>query len=461
MRKSALFSFLSLLVVAVIVLGGCAPQQPAASPEAPKAAEPTQAPAAAEPTKAPAAKPAEKPSIRFAYLWTGGDAKAAPYEGALKKYIDENKDKVNIVLEATPGDEHRNKVKVDLAGNNVADVMLYWTGEPTLRPFIDAGVLADMDTVLAKSTKTKRDQWSKASLANSIVDGKLWTLPVEAFHCFTLANKTLFDKKGLKIPKTYAELKDVAKAFNADNIVPLDQGSKGGNPGHLFFNTIVYQYKDGNNDVANVAKSFNVSTDSFKKAAGAVEQMVKDKIFPADTIANGDWGPSIVLYNEGKAAMLYSCPWMIGAIKPEIAAVSEVVDFVKVDGAEVDPASFNLGGTVMGVVVKKDAFQDPAKQAAIVDLVDYLVSDYVFTELGKAPMMPAKNVKLDPAKLNPLFVKIVDFTSKQDNNAVLWSVLPSATSQEVFLETMDELFAGTSADAVLKKFQAAVDKDKK
>ena len=255
------------------------------------------------------------------------------------------------------------------------------------------------------------------------------------------------------------ELKQIADAFNADGIVPLDMGSKGGNPGHLFFNQLVYGF-GGEKDIADVAKTFDVSTDAFKKAAAAVAQMKQDKIFPDDTIANGDWGPSIVLYNEGKAAMLYTCPWMIGAIKPEIAAVSEMMNFPTMDGQVVDPNTFALGGSVMGVVVKKAAFEDPAKQAAIVDFVDFLVSDYVFTELGSAPMMPAKQVKLDPAQLDPFFVKIVDHTAQQSTVDVLWSVLPSSATQEAYSQVMDELFAGTPPDEVIAKLQEAVDKDK-
>ena len=187
-NRPAALAAATWLVLLGLVLGACT--APVAAPSQP--GESAQAPAG------------EKPTIRFAYNWTGGDAKAKPYEGALNKYIEENKDKVNIQLEATPGDEHRNKVKVDLAADNIADVMVYWTGEPTLRPFIDSNQIVDMDTVLQSSTATQRSQWTDASLASSMLDDKLWTLPVEAFRCFFLYNKPLFDDKGLVPPTTYA-----------------------------------------------------------------------------------------------------------------------------------------------------------------------------------------------------------------------------------------------------------------
>ena len=139
--------------------------------------------------------------------------------------------------------------------------------------------------------------------------------------------------------------------------------------------------------------------------------MVSLKMFPDDTIANGDWGPAVALFNEGKAAMLFAFPWKINDIKPAFLATSEVVAFPGMDDAAIDPATFSIGGVAMGTVINKDSFSDSAEQAAIVDFVDFLVSDAMFTELGKSSMMPAKMVDLNPEGLNPLFVDAVKFSS--------------------------------------------------
>ena len=73
------------------------------------------------------------------------------------------------------------------------------------------------------------------------IEGKKYGFPVEAFKGFFLANKTLFEKYNLKYSKTYAELNDVAKVFNQNGIVPINVGSKGGNPGHFFLDAVTYQ----------------------------------------------------------------------------------------------------------------------------------------------------------------------------------------------------------------------------
>ncbi|MBV5337656.1 MAG: sugar ABC transporter substrate-binding protein, partial [Deltaproteobacteria bacterium] len=117
-------------------------------------------------------------------------------------------------------------------------------------------------------------------------------------------------------------------------------------------------------------------------------------MFVADTIASGDWGPAVELYNQKKAAMVYCFPWKIGDIDKALIPDTEVVAFPKMDGAVLDPSTFEVGGVSMGLAITEKAFNDPAKQAALVEFADFLVSDEMFTELGKASMIPAKNVKL-------------------------------------------------------------------
>ena len=449
--KSKLLSTITLCLL-LPVFSACAPMTPAPASTGASESEATAA--------APADAAGEKVTLRFAYNWTGGDTKAPYFEGAIAKYQEEHPN-VEIVLEGTPGMEHQNKVKVDLAGGNLADVMVYWTGASMLEPLLDADAILDMADYFKVSTATKPDQWNDSAYTGSIIDGKTYVLPMESFKGFFVANKALFDQYGLEVPTTYAELKEVSKVFVENGIVPINMGSKGGNPGHLFYNAILAQLENGISDAENMGTTYDVSTDSFEKAAAIVSEMVSLKMFPDDTIANGDWGPAVALFNEGKAAMLFAFPWKINDIKPELLATSEVVAFPKMDDAAIDPATFSIGGVAMGTVINKDSFSDSAKQAAIVDFVDFLVSDAMFTELGKSSMMPAKMVELNPEGLNPLFVDAVKFSSPLSTYNVAWSFLPGAASQTGFSDAMDELFAGQAPQEVIAKFQEAVDQDKK
>jgi len=405
---------------------------------------------------------ARKVTLRYAYNWTTGDSKGQYYEPALKSYMEKNKDTVEISLEGTPGMEHKDKIKVDLAGNNLPDVFMYWTGEADLKPLVDGDTILDMDEFFSASKNTKKEQWNEGAFSSSKVGGKLFTLPVESFKGFFLCNKALFEKYKLQYPKTYAELKTVSKVFIENGIVPINMASKGGNPGHLFLNAVGYQLKDGWKDSQTIAQTKKYNTESNLNAAKIIDEMRKEKMFPSDTIANGDWGPAVALYNEQKAAMVYCFPWKIGDIKKEIADVSEVVPFPKMEGAELSTDDFAIGGVSMGVLINKKSFADASKKQAIIDFVDYLVSDAMFTELGKASMMPAKNVKLDASQLNALFVKAVDFTSTQKfTYDPTWALFPGSDTTQSYADALDELFAGAiTPEQYVEKVQTAVDSAK-
>ena len=69
------------------------------------------------------------------------------------------------------------------------------------------------------------------------------------------------------MPTTYAELKEVSKVFVENGIVPINMGSKGGNPGHLFYNAILAQLENGISDAGSMGTTYDVSTDYLEKAA--------------------------------------------------------------------------------------------------------------------------------------------------------------------------------------------------
>ncbi len=451
--------FICVLVAALFlltaVLSGCGSANQQASENK------QNTPAAGEETQKQAA-PKDKPSIRFAYNWTGSDPKAPHFEPFIKEYAEKNKDAAEFKFEGTPGEEHRTKIKVDAAAGNLPDVFTYWLGQVNLQPLVNADSILDVSEYLKVSKTIKKEQFSDISWSFFDIGGKYYGIPAEAFKGFFLANKNLFAKYNLEYPKTYEELKAVAKVFNDNGIVPFSMGSKNGQPSHLFFSFLTYQFENGFKDAQAIPQTWKYNTDAVIKAARVVEDMKKNQIFQKDTIANGDWGPQLALYNEEKAAMVYEFPWMIGSFKPEIVEASECIDFPKLDGATVDPSTYTIGAVAMGICINKKAFEDPAKKDALVNFVDYLESDSLLGELAKGGLFPAKTVKLDPSTLSPLYAKAVAYTEKQNVYPHHESYVPDSNSYSVILNSLDELFAGAiTADQYAEKTQKALDKAKK
>ncbi|MCD6396037.1 MAG: extracellular solute-binding protein [Spirochaetaceae bacterium] len=405
---------------------------------------------------------AEKPKLVFAHAWGGGDAKASLYVPFAQSYADANKENVDIEVLALAGQqEYVDVMKTRLAAGELPDIFLFWPGEGNLRPFADAGKLLAVDDFSNySSTVFKKDMIDKSLYSICQVDGVTDAIPIEQFKGFWLANKDLFDKFGLKIPTTYAELKEVSKVFVKNGIVPINMGSKGGNPGHFMFNALSYQLSGGIQDALTMAENHKFDTPANREAAKLLDEMRKLGMFPKDTIANGDWGPAVNLYNQEKAAMVYCFPWKIGDVKPEIAAKSVFFHTPALSDATIDVSKFAIGGQSMALLINKDSFNDSAKKDELVKLADYLLSDKMFKLLAKTGNMPAKNVKIsDTSSYNPLFVGALNFTSTLTNSIQpMWGLFPDPSVHTVYIDGLDQLFAGIiTADEFIKQVQTAFD----
>lgn len=400
-------------------------------------------------------------TLRIAHLFTGSASQAPVYKKVLDDWEAAHPE-VDLVREETQGDDHRLKLATDLAANNVADIFYNWAVPGDTSKFVESGVALDVREYLEKSPTLSIEDWTPSQIQSVSIDGVPYVLPVQGFECFTLYNTEIFDKFGQVPPTNWDELLATAKVFSDAGIVPIDTGSKGGNPGHLLYNVVLGQMPEGQADAEAAMTTYDVSAPPFREAARLIGELRREKVFPADSIANGDWGPSITLYNQGRAAMLFTCPWMINQIKPEIAEVTKLMYFPTVKGAAVEGRSFNVGHINNGWMINKASFNDPDKQPAIISLLDALQSDEVkkqLIELGTFPGWDAGD--LSGYNLTPLAAQVNAFTATSpDTYPGFISFLTTGGSMTAYLEAMDRLFAGDDPDAVFDDFQATVDREK-
>ncbi len=449
--KKGIALVLALAMLASIGLTACG------SGNSPAPVQESSAPAE---TKATVAE-GKKVTLRISYNWTGSDPQAPYFEGMLQKFAQENKDSIELVMEGTPGEDHRSKIKVDASTDNLADVMTYWPGSANLKPLVEANQLLDVSEYLKASTATKKEDFPDSFWDFYKINDVYYGIPVSSFKGFFLANKDLFAKYSLEIPKTWDEFMAVSKKFIDNGIIPFSMGSKGGQPSHLYISFLAYNFENGYEENSKMLETWNFKTPSNLKAAQAIDEMRKNKIFPADTLANGEWGPSLALYNEEKAAMIYEFPWMAGHVKADIGAKSEFFDMPAYQGDTSKTAGYTIGASNMGYVVNRKSFEDPDKQAAIVKLLDFITSDEMFGELAKGGMPPAKNVAIDSSTLDPFFARVLEYTKNQTALSQHENFFPDPNGLSALFEGLDELFAGTvTPEGFVDKVQAALDEAK-
>lgn len=399
--------------------------------------------------------------LRIGYNWTGSDPQAPYFEGMLSKFEEENKGAIILQREAVPGEDYRVKIKIDASSNNLPDVMTYWPGIANLKPMVDSNQLLDITEYLKLSEKTKKEDFPSSFWEFYTIEGKPFGIPVSSFKGFFLANSNLFKKFSLNIPTTWDEFIHVCEVFKKNGIIPLAMGSKGGQPSHLYFSFLAYNNTNGFEENKSMLNTWNFDTPSNRIAAEAVVALRDAGFFPADTIADGEWGPTLALYNEEKAAMIYEFPWMVGHVKDDVAAKSIFFDMPAYKGNNSKTALYTIGASNMGYVISRNSFKDILKREALIKLVDFLTSDKMFIELSKGGMPPAKNIEIDKSVLSPLFARELEYTKAQEALSQQENFFPAPSVLSIFFDGLDQLFAGSiNATEFIAQIQNALNVEK-
>lgn len=448
-KKKVMCLLLALCLCIAFVIGGCGTGKTA---EGQKTGQSS--------AEAKAEKPAKAVELRYAHAWSAGDPKYPFFNPVLEKYAQDHKDTVKLVVEMSNGDELRTKMKVDTAAGNVADVFNYWCG-PFVQPLMDANILLEVDKYFEKSTKVKKDQYDALSIDAFSMGGKMIGLPVEGFATYFLVNKELFAKYNLQYPKTYEEFLAVSKTFKDNGIIPFAMSCKGGNPGHVWYSELFNQLTGAFDEMKNLKANYKFDTENALKIAQIIDDCRKAGVYPQDTISNGDWNPPFALFTEGKAAMVYSGTWMLPQIKEDMIDKVEVIETPKLSGAANDPSTFYTGAAVHGYFINRKSFEDPEKQQAVIDFVDFLCSDEALGALTKASTVIVKK-GVDTSGYPKMLSKVMEINKSQSSAQLNINYFPNDESMSLYQSSMDELFAGAiDPKAFVDKVQKAVDKAKK
>lgn len=383
---------------------------------------------------------ADKVEIRFAHTWGGSDIKSEVFQDLLAQFQEEHPN-IEIVEEVSAGDELRTKIKVDLASNNLPDVFTYWGGG-VAKPLADYNKLLNVDEYLELSKNLDREDISDAAWQFYTYDNETYGIPVEGYISAFIVNKEMFKEFNLEYPETQEDLLEVAEVFSDNGIIPLAVGSKGGNPSHFYFSELYNQLPGGTEEIENIANTHQFATDNALKAAEAINEQRLAGVFPEDTIANGDWSPSFELYNNERAAMVYTYPWMLGLMDKELIEDSEVVPLPRLEGAAKDPAEIIQSSAVYGYVINRESFQDPVKQEAMVTFLDFLTSKKLFSDLGEIGMVPTRDVSLNMDNVNPMMRKVYNYSEGLEKVPAHFNTILENASFVDFQQALDELFAG-------------------
>lgn len=202
----------------------------------------------------------------------------------------EEKYNVNIDLLVLPGwTDGQSKIQLLMAGNDMPNVMWWWSMDNEFLKWKDAGLLTDVSTYMNTYTNI-RDYYNKMD-PNTLfyateADGKVYRIPgdVSEPSCENLwIRQDWLDKLNLKAPTTIEELEEVMKAFTESD--PDGNGQKDtyglGGDGYDFrsFWPWIQSYDGGHYDRFTVDEAGKVSygpaTEATKNWLGDVAELYK------------------------------------------------------------------------------------------------------------------------------------------------------------------------------------------
>ena len=405
-------------------------------------------------------------TIRVAHH--AADRAGSDHDEALHDGLDAIAEEMGFTLihEGVAGDELRNKILMDAAANNLPDFWKYWAGG-VMAEFARAGNLVDIEEYLALSERVNAEDFLPAAWDAVSFDGVKYGIPFQQGIGVFLANRELFEQFDLDFPTTWEEFIAVGQVFYENGIAPTNIGSMGGNPSHFFFGEIVAQYYDGNELTATLSEHLEFNNDTFRRAAHWIQDLRDNNMFPSDTMANGDWTPSTVLYLEGRAAMGYTFGWMFDLFMtdaPHMIDQSVIIPIPPVPDGDRDTSTFIQGTVNDSWVINSEAWADPGKRAAIVPLMDFVNYDLELMagQIGwRVPVNQNVLRQIDFEQIeNRLLAKVLNHRVQYgvDGSPMIWQNCPDQNTQFVYQAVMDELWAGAiDADEFVDRVQVAFD----
>jgi ABC-type glycerol-3-phosphate transport system substrate-binding protein len=294
------------------------------------------------------------------------------------------------------------------------------------------------------------------------VNGKNYCIPIDNLVSSWVVNKTLFQKYGLRYPRTYNDIIELAKTFNRNGVITLGFGSKGGNPSNWIVDMVHSQYPNYRKELLDMGTTWRADTPNFRNTMRVFENLIKGNCFPSDTIANGDWGPYWALFTSGKAAMSWSWAGMMA----DLAKADfewELVDPPQVDGTNYDTSKVVYGYSGAGIMISRKSWSDPVKKAAIIDFVEFYCSEEMQrTMLYAQGVIPTrKNISYDSSRLNPIVVQVMQRAEGREIYLTHLSTIPNSNVWVDYQSGLDEFFARVmNADQYVEYVQDSMNKNK-
>ncbi len=258
-------------------------------------------------------------------------------QGAVDRFM---KDHQNVKVETThiQNDSYKQKLVVAMSSGQCPNMYIHWGGGP-MNEYIDSGFAVPITELMNKYNKVP---FLKAAIAQSSYKGEIYAVPYSSLAGSGIYyNKTIFQKLGLQVPQTIAELEKNCDTLKKNGYIPFSLANQNKWTGSMYFMYLVARYGGVEEFNAAVDGSGSFTSPAFKFAAETIQKWIKAGYFPDGVNSiNADDGQDRQLMYKDEAAMMLHGTWQSSQMKNDNADwYTQNIGyfaFPKLDGSKAD-----------------------------------------------------------------------------------------------------------------------------
>lgn len=369
---------------------------------------------------APAAEPTGPVELVVTTTFAGEDTNAQNYKDAVAAWEAETGNTI-VDTSATADETFKTRVITDFETGSEPDVLFFFNGADS-NSFIEAGKVVPIDEIRAAYPEYATNM-NDDLITDSLVDGKKYAVPVNGYWEAMFFNAEILEEAGVSKPDgnyTMDQFKEDCEKIKAAGYTPIAAAL--GNIPHYWWEFAIFNNQSPATHLEIPGNIDDANGQAWVAGMNDIKELYELGYFPDNTLSATD-DETFAMFTEGKAAFLIDGSWKVGGIvgacqsDPEDPSTLDADKLAKFDVTYVPgkgdrKASDLIGGISSGYFITRKAWEDPEKQAAVVNFVEYMTSDSVVPAFAQHAASALKNApEVDESQFNALQVKAMEMMS--------------------------------------------------
>ncbi|MCR5837768.1 MAG: extracellular solute-binding protein [Lachnospiraceae bacterium] len=338
-------------------------------------------------------------TIKVVTTYAGEDSNAQNYKDAVAAWEKKTGNKVDD-QSATSDETFKTRVITDFQTGSEPDVLFYFNGVDS-NDFVEQKKVVSIDEIRAKYPEYASNMKDDL-LTASPADGVKYSVPVNGYWEGLFVNKEVLEKAGVEVPTsetTWEEFLTMCQTIKDKGFTPIAASLQ--EVPHYWFEYTIFNHRSVATHNALPGKADDEQGKAWAAGLDDITTLYEKGFFPENTLTAKD-EETFQYFVQDKAAFLIDGSWKIGGIKEAVTDIDNYT-VTYVPGMADRKTTDIIGGISSGYFITKKGWDDAAKQAALVDFVEYMTSDEVVSKFaGTSVTALKKGCSVDASTLTAL-----------------------------------------------------------